>query len=609
MSIEKEINDLNILIKELSLLIPITKESKLMTLEISNKISDSLDKIVHNFYLILTSHFKNGLNFWNFISKHVNKPVTKFSIIYEKNDSNEDENDFNIFEKKGKNWILLSILENSFFPSIKEISHFQENGNNTLIENTLFINILKDLNNLDFSKVFNEDYEKYLEYLDKNKEESFHGKDELFNLSPVWEERPHKENEEFNKENEMDSIYQEYDLNLINIKSEVLFDLSYKESELDLIDLNNNKKGKNYEKSKFSNNISKPEEFEFTKKADLGPSIVDNFYNFIPKARSGRSLLNEEQNHNSNIIINSINEDEFYINNHLREDMRKNSGLKLYTEEIFKHLPSDEFYTSKESNENNQINKNNNTNILYKNEFYKKASFFKFNMDTLNDKSTSLKEQNYQCYICLKKFSHFFEIPLEAIYWCSYYMRFVCKECIAEEYSIIPQFILKEWCFDKFSVSKKAKDLIKYWYDKPIICLKKNKKEEIINKIPQEILRIKKNINKLFNYMKCENAFDFIEIKIPQYKYILLKEKIFSLKDLIEMHNSNKFTQTLKNIQDLLINHISSDCEKCKYDGEICPICQNEEKIYFYDTKDVIYCKICSRYHHKECYYIEHHIH
>ena len=606
MSSEKEINDLNILIKDLTILIPFTKESKLMTLEISNKISDLLDKIVHNFYSILTSHFQNCNNFWNFISKHVNKPVTKFCIINEKNDSNEDENDSNIFEKKAKNWILLSILEKSIFHSIKEIFHFQEKGNNTLIENTLFIKVLKDLNNIDFSKVFNEDYEKYLAFLDKNKDESFHGKDELFNLSPVLQERPYKvsENEEeLNKENDMDSIYQVYDLNLKNIKSEVLLDISYKESELDLIYLNDKK---NYEKNKFNNNnIAKPEEFEFIKKGDLEPNIVDNFYNFIPKIKSGPLI--DDQNHNSNIIINSINEDEFYINNHLKDDMRKKSGLNLFTEEKFKHLPSDEFYTSKESNEN--IHHTKNTQILYKNEFYKKASFFKFDMDTLNEKSITLKEQNYQCYTCLKKFSHFFEIPLERIYWCSYYMRFVCKECIAEEYSIIPQLIMKEWCFDKFSISKKAIDLIKYWYDKPIICLKKNKKEEILNKIPLEILRIKKDINKLFNHMKCENAFDFIENKIPQYKYILLKEKIFSLKDLIEMHNSNKFIQKITNIYDMLKTHISSECEKCKYDGEICNICQNEEKIYFYDTQNVNYCKTCKSYHHRGCYYIEHNIH
>ena len=164
MSSKNTKNDLTLSINELKELLPITKESKNMTSEISNKISELIDKIVNSFYLILTEHFQNEENVWNFISKHVNKPVTKFCIMNENNSSNEDENDFNIYEKKAKNWILISILENSLYNSIKEISHFQESANNNLIENTLFINILKDLDKIDFTKVFNEDYEKYLTY-------------------------------------------------------------------------------------------------------------------------------------------------------------------------------------------------------------------------------------------------------------------------------------------------------------------------------------------------------------------------------------------------------------------------------------------------------------
>ena len=614
MSSKNTKNDLTLSINELKELLPITKESKNMTSEISNKISELIDKIVNSFYLILTEHFQNEENVWNFISKHVNKPVTKFCIIYEKNDLNEEENDINSSERKGKNWILLSILEKSFFHSMKEIFLFQESQKNNIIENNQFMTILKDLNNMDFSKIFNEDYEKYLAYLEANENESFHGKEELFNQSPIWEEKSHRENvdENINKENEMDSIYQEYDLNLINIKSEVIFDFSNKESELSLIELTKNRK--EYEKSKFAHNIEKPEEFEFKKKADLGPSIVENFYNFIPKIKSGKSLY-DEQGQNSNIIINSINDDEPCINNHLRDlDMRKNSGLKLYTEDVFRHFPSDELYESRDSNYNiknrffdQNVKKVKNTRLLYMNDFYKKATFFKFDMNTFHDKSTSLKEQNYQCYICLKKFSHFLDIPLEAIYWCSYYMRFVCKNCIADEYSIIPQFILKEWCFDKFSISKKAKNLINFWYDKPIIYLKKE--EEILKKIPEQVLRIKKNINKIFNFMKCEDVFDFVEKKIPQYKYILLKEKIFSLKNLIEMHNSSNFIKILKNIEELLINHIHKECKECKYEGEICLICQNEEKIYFYDTKNIFYCNTCSKSFHRGCISLEHHNH
>ena len=615
MSHEKIKEDLNLLIKELNQYLPMTKESKLMTSEISNKISELLDKIVNNFYQILIDLFLNEENLWNFISKHVNKFVTKFCIIYEKNDPNEDEFEGPPFEKKGKNWIFLSILENSFYNSMKEIYQYKENN---LMNDVTLINILQTLDEMEFDKIYNEDFQNYLNYLKENellqtKEEDF------FCFSPIMTKRSqnHKDNDDnenfiIAQDNEMDSIYQEYDLNIINIKSEY-FDFQNKDSDISLIDLNQKNK-KNYQKSTFYNKIEKPEEFEFKKAADLGPSIVDNFYTFIPKIKS---RITYDDGQDSNIIISSVNEEEFGLNNHLNNcDTRKDSGLKLYTKENFRHLPSDELYEKKDSNydiRNDYINKNKkrpkNSLILYLNYFYKKVDFFKFETNNFAEKSIILKEQNYQCYICLKKFSHFFNIPLEGIYWCSYYMRFVCKECIAEEYSIIPQFILKEWCFDKFPISKKAKDLIYKWYEKPIIYLKQKEDKEIIKKIPEEVLRLKKKIRRIFNYMKCEDAFDFIEKKIPDYKYILLKEKIFSLKDLIDMHNSSKFIQKLKKIEEILLNHINNECNECKYEGEYCLVCQSEEKIYFYDTKNIFYCHSCSKSFHKECLTLEHHNH
>ena len=62
-------------------------------------------------------------------------------------------------------------------------------------------------------------------------------------------------------------------------------------------------------------------------------------------------------------------------------------------------------------------------------------------------------------------------------------MRFVCKNCIDTEVSIIPHFVLKKWCFDKYSISKKAKNTLRYWYDKPVIIFNKN--DKILEKIQQ----------------------------------------------------------------------------------------------------------------------------
>jgi len=243
MSHEKIKEDLNLLIKELNQYLPMTKESKLMTSEISNKISELLDKIVNNFYQILIDLFLNEENLWNFISKHVNKSVTKFCIIYEKNDPNEDELEGPPFEKKGKNWIFLSILENSFYNSMKEIYQYKENN---LMNDVTLINILQTLDEMEFDKIYNEDFQNYLNYLKENellqtKEEDF------FCFSPIMTKRSqnHKDNDDnenfiIAQDNEMDSIYQEYDLNIINIKSEY-FDFQNKDSDISLIDLNQKK--------------------------------------------------------------------------------------------------------------------------------------------------------------------------------------------------------------------------------------------------------------------------------------------------------------------------------------------------------------------------------
>ena len=42
--------------------------------------------------------------------------------------------------------------------------------------------------------------------------------------------------------------------------------------------------------------------------------------------------------------------------------------------------------------------------LLYLNNYYKKAKYHKFYKHNLHNRPISIKEQNYQCYICLKKF-------------------------------------------------------------------------------------------------------------------------------------------------------------------------------------------------------------
>ena len=108
--------------------------------------------------------------------------------------------------------------------------------------------------------------------------------------------------------------------------------------------------------------------------------------------------------------------------------------------------------------------------------------------------------------------------------------------------------------------------------------------------------------------MKCEEVFNFLDKNIPDFKYIVLKEYIFSLKDLIEIHNRT-FIKKLKNIKNIFIRHLKEECLLCKYEGHICLICQNEERIYFYDSENVSRCKKCQKSFHKGCLSLGQHSH
>ena len=83
-----------------------------------------IKKIVNYFNKILADNFilienkspkspKKFSYFFDFICKHFNNPLVRFCLIY----NNKDEKSF----QKGELWIFLSILENSFSESVKEI--------------------------------------------------------------------------------------------------------------------------------------------------------------------------------------------------------------------------------------------------------------------------------------------------------------------------------------------------------------------------------------------------------------------------------------------------------------------------------------------------------
>lgn len=591
--------------------------------ELEEKESLILTKIVECFHEILSDKFNLNKqtkeeeskakdyksSYWSFISKHFNTPVTQFCKMFEKNESNENNSD-NLFEQKEKNWIYFSILEYSLSESILEIyrqnlhEKYYDNDAIIITKKNAIIKILNDLKSIKFINIMSQDFCQYVDFM-KNKTNT---KKLLYSENSSENEgqsnTPKKtiSSEKPNKKAN-DDTFNFLFISSIPFKSDYLPQDEVEDffQSKNQFDINLNFQGNNQEDNE--------ENFTCSQKADFSPSIVDNFYNFQIKKENDKK--EEEQ---GNILDK---EEEF--NSSKQQIKHKSSGLILNPKK-YTHLPSDTLYEINKKTVAREYNNNDklvykkkkrpisNCLLLYLNNFYKKAPYHKFFKHNLHSRPISLKEQNYQCYICRKSISLFFGIPIESVFWCSYYMRYVCKNCIDDEYSIIPYFVLDKWCFDKFSISKKAKKTLMQWYTKPVIYIKKD--DKLLKKIPQlnKVIEIKKVINNIFDKMKCENKFKFVEKNLEEYSYLAIKEYIFSMRDLVEINNK-QFYKRLKEFKNKFVQHISGECPVCKFEGEKCNKCGYDEKIFFYDIENVVYCKVCNKSFHKKCIGLVGHVH
>lgn len=179
-------------------------------------------------------------------------------------------------------------------------------------------------------------------------------------------------------------------------------------------------------------------------------------------------------------------------------------------------------------------------------------------------------------------------------------MRYVCDDCFADDYSVIPLFIIKFWDFSKFPICSKAKEIITEWYDKPVINIKSS--DFILSKSGKmkRSIVLKRKLHRIFDYLKCESAESFALQTLGNYKYLVLLENLFSLKDLCEI-NEGIFESKLHEFLTLFENHIFVDCKICEYKGRTCMVCNNGEKLMIYDVENVFHCKYCNTINHKNC--------
>ena len=384
--------------------------------------------------------------------------------------------------------------------------------------------------------------------------------------------------------------------------------------------INNNNNNFNITKSNNNNFFNPPEReiFKINKFCDFNVNnIVNNYYNFENIINNDSLKLERKKSSffdKSKLTEVKIENNEKISKYDLKLNPPKNNFYPLDKNYIILNENNNNSYNSNNNNNNNKLitksdivkfkNKDihlTNSILYYLNNFYHKKPFFTFSTNNSNKKPISLENQNYQCYFCKKVFKYFFGIiPRENIYWCSYYLKYICEDCLSEEFSVIPDFILKKWNFKKYPISKKAKKILEEWYEKPVIYI--TKKDQICknnNELYQAIL-LKKKIHIIFDLMKCEEKENIIKQILGKYDYLVLREYFFSIRDFVEI-NEMIFFDKISEFEKKLENHILLECNKCHYEGGKCLMCEINEKIYAFDVENVIYCNKCKLLFHKNC--------
>jgi len=324
--------------------------------------------------------------------------------------------------------------------------------------------------------------------------------------------------------------------------------------------------------------------------------VINNLGNFNNFNVSNNQTISQSQHRMSHGMPNFTNLDAFSSQHHTHLNyipFDKNFRICRKADKNIFSKKDIIYYKSKEIKMTNSV-------VFYLNHYYKKVPYIRFNTQINTEKPITLGSQNYQCQFCLKKFSTFLFVPLSKVYWCSYYMRYICQDCVSDEFSIIPAFVLKYWNFKKFQISKTARELLDLWYSKPVIHIKQ--KDPILKESSalHFAIILKRKIHKIFDLMKCDNHESFVYNTLGEYNYLVLREILFSLKDLVEIQEY-KLIKKLKEFLRIFEDHILKDCNLCLYKGGTCMMCMTDEVLFAYDVETVFYCNECKKLFHKKC--------
>ena len=640
-------------------------------------IMNNYSKFNNNYNINYNVYNNNYINNINNYSKNIPAETNlldyNFGYNYDLNNNfirNKKVNKLIITRKKDISESLISSYFTSIFKSISN-NLIQKNNDENYLNIKNFINYEDKYNNIGNSNGFNSNLSRHISLTNISNLNNF-----SFGLNNYDIENNFSENTLINKNNNLKNNLKCSKTNYINNNKSIsntntpLSNFqSINSPGVNLVNFNSNTYFNNRNSKNIGNNSNNNNLHNANNNVQQSPDIITYNYNILsnnPKISSKYqsiidNLVKVNIKHQKKRSL-TINSDTYFVAKIKVKQRHDNNKFGIHDVILYK---------------NKAINLTNSI-IYYLNNFYNKEKFYMFpNPININKKPITIREQNYQCYICLKSFftnpdiyyinslslnntsnnnnnnnnnkllnnnnftntneskmqnkienncknlSYFIvenqtifsnsfmasvfknntlvlNLIDNKIHWCSYLLKYVCSNCISDELSIIPAFILSKWNFNKFSISKYGLSVIKYWENKPVIHIKS--KNPIINfsSLLKQAITIKRKIHKIFDIMICNDKEKFIEAVLVSYNYLVFKENYFSLADLSKI-NDISFISLLNEFFSAFENHILNDCKICKYKGDNCFICNKDEILYAYNVESTIYCHDCKKIYHKRC--------